>query len=493
VDGLCAFYKWRGRYREGIEVCSRAMQGLSAPGDVPLRGSFHQSSAPASVLAVDRLRLLSRLLAWQGVFHWQMGQAKLADERLRESQRLWEGHALEDRKSWPEVAFALWRRGRMMFDRDRVQAGPCYAASLEFFRALGDRWAAANVLEDLAWLARYQGGFEEARQMGEESLFYRQALGDQRGISRSLGQLSTIAYRQGRLEEAESQIRESSAMAMVWSQGADLADTLSSSGWILTMLGYYQEGEARLAQSVAIWKDLGVRRMVDYIGASCAFATLHQNSDAEVRPLLQAGLDASRQLGDLSRSAFYLRLLGWAALAQEAYAEAQAVLLASRALYEELGDRDQAGEALALSAYAARGLGQHTRARHIVGEALQLAFSMQVFLPAVLALPALALLLADEGRPGPAVEAYALASRCRLVADSRWFEKVAGGPICLAAGSLWPDSLAVIKPGGHDGNLLDAVATSFSELEWPSGWTEQGWPLPLQHVDAAGHALPPGP
>ena len=60
--------------------------------------------------------------------------------------------------------------------------------------------------------------------------------------------------------------------------------------------------------------------------------------------------------------------------------------------------------------------------------------------PLLWALPAMALLLADEGENEHAVELYALASRYPLVAKSRWFADVMGKEIAAAAAILPAES-----------------------------------------------------
>jgi hypothetical protein len=60
----------------------------------------------------------------------------------------------------------------------------------------------------------------------------------------------------------------------------------------------------------------------------------------------------------------------------------------------------------------------------------------------MLALPAVALLLADQGEKEQAVELYTLASRYPFVANSRWFEDIAGKHIAAVAATLPPDVVA---------------------------------------------------
>jgi len=82
----------------------------------------------------------------------------------------------------------------------------------------------------------------------------------------------------------------------------------------------------------------------------------------------------------------------------------------------------------------------------------------------MLALPAIALLLADEGEKERAVELYALASRYPLVANSRWFEDVAGRHIAAVAATLPPDAVAAAQERGQARTLEVTVAELLVEL-----------------------------
>ena len=80
-------------------------------------------------------------------------------------------------------------------------------------------------------------------------------------------------------------------------------------------------------------------------------------------------------------------------------------------LLRERGGRTGPAVVLPLLARAECSLGRRDRAREHLREALRTAVEMGNFLPLEPGLPAVALLLADEGKVERAVEVYALASR----------------------------------------------------------------------------------
>jgi hypothetical protein len=85
------------------------------------------------------------------------------------------------------------------------------------------------------------------------------------------------------------------------------------------------------------------------------------------------------------------------------------------------------------------------------------------------ALPAIALLLADQDEVERAVELYALALRYPFVSSSRWFEDIAGRHIASAAAILPPDVVAAAQERGRARDLDETVKELLVELEEQQG------------------------
>jgi hypothetical protein len=82
-------------------------------------------------------------------------------------------------------------------------------------------------------------------------------------------------------------------------------------------------------------------------------------------------------------------------------------------------------------------------------EALEIGVDLGAFMPVMYALPTAALLLADQGAADRAVEVHACASRYGFVANSRWFEDVAGQQIGAAATSLPQEAVQAARDRGQ--------------------------------------------
>jgi hypothetical protein len=121
-------------------------------------------------------------------------------------------------------------------------------------------------------------------------------------------------------------------------------------------------------------------------------------------------------------------------------------------------------EARATLAYVALGLGRRSQAREHLSRGIQPTAKSKYRDAALLSLPAMALLFLDEGAPERAVELYALASRYPYVANSRWFEDVAGKEIAAAAESLPPDVVARAQERGRARDLWATMEELLEEL-----------------------------
>jgi hypothetical protein len=132
--------------------------------------------------------------------------------------------------------------------------------------------------------------------------------------------------------------------------------------------------------------------------------------------------------------------------------------------FEETGRREERGCALAALGIAARGLGDLPQARRHLYEAVRAAAAVEASVPLLYGLPAIALLLTDCGEVERAVELYALASRYPYVANSRWFEDVAGRHITSASNALPPQAVEAAKERGRARDLWETATELLEEL-----------------------------
>ncbi len=446
MEGLCRFYSWRLRDSEGEAACRMAAKRLMG-----------------TASGTER-RVLARILAWQGTFSDYIGHKELANRLLQKSLALLEEAELAGQDVRPERAFILLQMGGIASDSDLEQGKRLYEQSLALYEGLGDRWSTANVLGKLAWNAGSLGTYDEAERLAKESLAIRRALGDQRGVAISLWCLAATALHQGQLEEAERLARESSVIWQDTGDRADISFGLSIVGVTVTRRGKFAEAEALCQESLAIDNDLGDRPALAWSNYSLGHTKVHLGRYDQARAHLQVSLALSRDIGMARVIGLSLHWLGCVALAGKAYAEAEVLLQESIAVYRELGQREDLSWALASLGVATRGLDQLPLAQRHIHEALRMAAETRAFYPLMFAVPATALLLADQGEKERAVELYALASCYAVVANSRWFEDVFGRHIVALASTLPPEVVAAAQERGRARDLDATVKELLVEL-----------------------------
>jgi tetratricopeptide (TPR) repeat protein len=165
--------------------------------------------------------------------------------------------------------------------------------------------------------------------------------------------------------------------------------------------------------------------------------------------------------------------LGRLALVESDYQEAENWLQQGLALFETFGQHWQMSELRSTLAYVERGRGRRDQAREHLCAALRITADSHYRNAALQSLPAMALLLLDGGAPERAIELYALAGRYPYVANSRWFEDVAGREITAAAEALPPDVVARAQERGRARDLWATVEELLEELDGspPGGYT----------------------
>jgi predicted ATPase/DNA-binding SARP family transcriptional activator len=447
LDGLCLFYGTRGRWKEGETASRMAADRLAG-----------------TEATADVLRTRARALTWQGGLKVVTEGPEDARALLQQSLAILERPELANQDTRREKAFALVRTGLAMMARHE-DGRQSVRQSLPLYRALGDQWAIAHALFVLASTALNMGALGEARKLHEESLAIRRALGDQIGMADSLGQLGLLSWVQGQLEEGEALCLESLAIHQEGGLRPNAPQGLIRLGEARVRLGRLAEGLALLEESLAVYTDLA-----DVVGQASANALVceaktHLGDYEQARVVGRAGLATCREADYLWGIGFAGFALGLAALGVQEHAEAQQLLQESAVAFREVKHRENLGWALAVLGYADRELSQPSQARQHLCEAFETATEIGVFMPMIYGLPLAALLLADWGQHERAVEIYALASRYGFVANSRWFEDVAGQHIAAIAAALPPKVIAAAKDRGRECDLDATVRELAVELE----------------------------
>jgi predicted ATPase len=482
LDGLCEFYEWNSHYEEGEAVCRKAADRLgevaphaadgipSADVETPeAEAALAHGKTPADgVASSNRLRVLARALVWQGHFGSGLGRREAAIRCYERALAALDRAELSDpaydvRR---ERAFVLREMSARVQFADLERARQLAERSLEYCRALGDRREMAGSLFALGRALRGQDDLVEAQRLFEKSLSLRRVLGDRQGMLGPLQWYSYTLANLGRIKEAERMAREAVAIAQQVGGPILVRWANYSLGFALRYAGRFAEARSLMEKSLASFREWGHRTAEAWGLWSLGLTAKHLGAYEKARVATEAALTRSQESGLRSQAANCAVELGRLALAEGAYGAAQEWLLQSIAIYHEArGMRWRASEAPAALAYVARGLGQSAQAWQHLGAALRTAAELHAYNAVLHSLPAVALLLMDGGEVERAVELYALASRHPFVANSRWFEDVAGKHITAAAATLPPDAAAAAQERGRARDLWATVEELLAELE----------------------------
>jgi tetratricopeptide (TPR) repeat protein len=340
--------------------------------------------------------------------------------------------------------------------------------SLALYRALGDHWPMANVLHELSWSAERRGAFSQAQTLCQESLAIYRAQGDPRGTAGSLRFLGLLSWGHGQLEDANRLSRESLDICQEIGDRDMIALGLQHLGQTLVQCGQFAEGYQLLLESMDTYADLGRRRALAWVNPALAFSEVHLGRYEKAHAHAQLGLKLAQESAEPWSIGICHSALGVVALASPAYGQAQQSLLEGVSAFRQIGHQPSLSWYIAILALASRGLGQRAQAHQHVAEAMHMAIEMGAFFPLVNSLVALALLQLDQGKPEQGLELYSLASRTPYVANSHWFQAVAGRHIAEAAASLPPPAAEAARARGLALDLWQTAAHLLAELPDPA-------------------------
>jgi tetratricopeptide (TPR) repeat protein len=291
-------------------------------------------------------------------------------------------------------------------------------------------------------------------------------LGDQRGIADSLFSVCQSLNAQGQFEEGGNLAREAIAISREIGDRVNLAWGLFGLGCALCEGGKYDEAQSTLEESVAIWEELESQawKAIAIVHLGIGQMHLGRYQDAGVR--LQLSLRLARESGYKLAIGLSLFNLGKVALAEGAFAEAQRwfqELFTGAQASGRQGQMDETFAVLGLG-FVERGQGNLCQAREHFGACLKIAVERGADWWSHYWVATIALLLADAGETERAVELYALASCYAEIANSQWWQDLAGKHIAAVAATLPPGVVAAAQDRGRARDLLPTMKELSVEL-----------------------------
>lgn len=447
LDGLCRFYERFVHYQQGELACRAAAERLTAEA------------------CEDLLRLLARILIWQGAFNRLLERPEIASGLFQQSEQILDRLSLAGQDIRHERALLLLEMGHLALHTDRQEARRWHTQSLALFQDLDDRWGAVSALRELGRIAMYLGDYAQARQMTEQCLAIQRTMSDRWGIADALLGLATAIFYQGQYEEAIRLLQEAIAIAGDIGNRVFLVDVTGMMGAVLATVCRFDEGHTMLEETVAIYSSLGRTWVLAHWNALLGMIKMWMGKYQEARVLSEMNLSLSQEIEYPRGVGQSCWVLSGIALIEESYEKALAWAQQSAAVFQEIGQLEELSYALSFLAFADLGLGNVIQARQHLRDALQMVVQVQGPHPLCYALPGAALLLAKQGERERAVEVYALAAaRFPLVRNSEIIEKIAGRQIAAATASLPPETRSTAQAHGRSGDLEFIVQQLLREL-----------------------------
>jgi tetratricopeptide (TPR) repeat protein len=498
MDSLGHFYLLLGHYQDGEKAARLTVEILT-------KDKLEERQS------VDTHRLLAKSLIWQANFSTGMGRLEMAEQCLQKCTSTLDSPGLADQDTRPERAFLLKQRGWLADQTDQLEESKqWFEQSLALYRALGDSWGMANILDAMGYTAMGLGNYHEAKQHYEESLTLYKALGNQsgvatvlirlgnvargfadyekarrlydeslvlsreegnqRGITDSLDELGFLAVFQGRFEEGTNLLRESLDIRRKLGDRANIGAGFLRLGMSLWLSGRHARGHPYIEESIRIKNDLddiySIGVSTQYLAMVNVYLGRYAEASAKAQMVITQASGHSYELGRAQRA------LGWVELVEEKYTEARQWMQESVDTFRGIKERENIAWSLAGLSRASYALGNTPEAQQHLYEALEIAREIGAFIPILYIMPVVSFLLADQGEVERGIELSSMASQHPFVREGQLFEDIAGRHITALAASFPSDVVEAAKARGEARDMWETASELLEELP------KLGWGVP---------------
>ncbi len=318
-----------GRYRLSEAVRQYAAERLDASGEAERVKAGHRDCFLALAEAAEAQLNCEA----QGIW---LAKLETEHENLR-AALVWSRTEPGGARAGVRLVGALWRFWEM---RGRYGEGRAFLAG-----ALGREGAdartreRAKALNGAGVLAQYQGDYEAARALHEESLAISRELGNRQGMGWPLHHLGVMASRRGDYSAARARHEESLTIWRELGNNLGIGWSVHQLGSVLREQGEYEAARALYAESLAISRTLGDKQGIAWALNDLGKVTYDQGDYAGARALYAESLSISRELGDKQGTAWSLHHLGSVNGAEGDYETARPLDEESLAIFREIGNK----------------------------------------------------------------------------------------------------------------------------------------------------------
>jgi len=452
LESLGYFYQWRGRYQEGLATFSAAAEAL-AFADAP-----------------DTRRVHAHALIWHSVFARLLGRLTQSEASLQRCLAVLDEPTLSRVDTRAERAFALLQLGDL---RDASYASleetqRLWEQSLALYVGLERPWEQSCVLLRVGHTIRFRGDHDLARHYLSTCRAIREAVGDRRGLAEALNYEAQIAVDVVATDEALNLAQRSHAIYEELGDTAGRAAGMARLGLIQIWSGLYPEAQRTLAASRALYEDLGDPLMAAYNTNRLALATLGVGDLEGAWRLATQSIDRSRAvLGSDEPQALWIG--GMVALMRGDLGTAARLIEASVELSERMGALRQARSERSWLALTHWLQGRLVEAQAELFAVLRAATPAHDILSLLHTLLGLALIFAEQGALGRALELYALVRQHPAAANNQAYTTFFGQRLEAASTALPREAVQAAQARGRERDLWAAARDLLAEVE-AAGW-----------------------
>jgi predicted ATPase len=466
-NGLCIFLDKTGRNIEGDTTCRSLIEKLDA-----VRVSQPLKSEPSNI---DISKLQARALAWGCKFKVTLGNLDRAHNLGQKCLSMFKTPELDSLDTRFEKALVLHTLAWTVNRKSNTEGIQMTGEAVQFFKDLDEPWWVGQALRGLGRLTESTSPTESIK-IFEECLAVRRANSDLGGIIESLRDLSWLTVLRFQFKKAEEMLQEALTIATELNDHFNVAHTQAVLVTQLVWRGRFHEARTLSRETLATYHDLDFsKNNAAFFHARAGFPNQYLGKYQTARDQVEYALEISRGIKHYWADFQYavaIEILGSVALAEGSYPEADEMFQECLGIFQNHTPPDKTAKVLACMGYTARGMNKISQAQGHFHEALKLTVTVEHFLPLVHALPGIALLFADQGEAERAVELYALASTQGIVANSKWFDDIAGDEIAVAADELPAEVTEAAKARGRARDLWETAAELLDELEG-LGWNTE--------------------
>jgi tetratricopeptide (TPR) repeat protein len=342
--------------------------------------------------------------------------------------------------------------------------------AVEMIQSLEEPWWVSFVLFTSAAIVRFSD-LEENENFFEKSFTTQRALGDLRGMADSLEFWSWFFAGRLQFEKAEALLNEALAISREMDDRHKVVSLCGVLGWQWIWQSRFEEARTLYTQTLAKYSDLDYSQSeAILLHAHLGYPNLYLGEYEAARNKAQYAIELLSQSNHFNTdlwTAYCKDIFGKAALAEGSFSEAEAYFKECQMVFQNYNHREKISTNLACLGYIARAHNQINKAQRCFFQALDMGHRVIMCLPHIL--PGIALLFADLGESERAVEIYSFASTMGWVANSKWFDDIAGVQIRAFAGQLAPEVTKAAQKSGTSLELWEGTEQLLVELE-ALGW-----------------------